>query len=355
MENSADFGGIGGRKPDAGIVKKEFVDLNDVPSAKSKSGKNSARANFLNTSIIIEVKQHDPYCDPQSEPGTPEYKKHSLFVESQEQALGQITAYDALILAQQYRTCCFSILVVGTRARIRRTDRAGTIVTRAMDLDTEEGAKHFGEFLWRFCHASLEEQGFDLAHAQASDEEDLAFKDVISENISLQFNKGQEEVSALLKRHYKKGCVSKMNVYGKIRRGEGQSEIQAGNANGIYREPIQVLVSIPIKVPESCCGRGTRVYWVAFWDSEAGVWSCAVLKDCWRSNASSIEGAAYQKLLDEGNQQHPNIPTLLAHSDMIVQEGDGSAIEDDEVRKMWEWEKMCNKCENDVYSFHSCI
>lgn len=347
--------------PDFDIVPKNTPIQKDLNSNNAGSAAEYARPDFSGAGIIGDFKRKINDCHradlPQSKQGTPEYKMRSLFVDNKDEVIGQITAYDALVLARQYRTFTHSFFVAGRCARIRRTDRAGTIITRAMELDTEEGARHFCEFLWRYSHAALEEQGFDTAHAEASAAEEQAFKNVISDNISLQYNKAtldslpQEEASALLDEHYKEGFVSKMNVYGKSRHAEGQGKLSEGEADGNHRVPVQVLVSKPVKMPEFSDGRATRAYWIVYRIDRDGPWSPGMLKDCWRIKTATTEGAKYEELLEEGKCQHPNIPTLLAHSDMIIQDEDGPDPEDEEIRVMWEWEKSCSKCECALYSF----
>ncbi|KAI3618242.1 other 1 protein kinase [Moniliophthora roreri] len=70
----------------------------------------------------------------------------------------QLATYASAIMATQFRTHVFCVEVTGHYARLIRFDREGAVVTSAFRYDTDT---HLVDFLWRFNHATRENQGHD--------------------------------------------------------------------------------------------------------------------------------------------------------------------------------------------------
>lgn len=148
------------------------------------------RSDLTFTEMFWEFKNHDlsPFEDPPLPgPGKTEEEvcaDHDILKpchdnapnsSDKQLALGQPIAYGSFILGCQYRTFCYGLLVCGEEARILRFDRTGCVVTRAMNIQEEEGARNLFEFFWRFNHATPAQRGFDLSVAGVTAAEEEAF------------------------------------------------------------------------------------------------------------------------------------------------------------------------------------
>lgn len=74
---------------------------------------------------------------------------------------GQLAAYNAVILAVQYRSHVFSTLICGDYARLIRWDRSAAIVTRRFDYTEKLGATILFRFYQRFAQLTNEQRGLD--------------------------------------------------------------------------------------------------------------------------------------------------------------------------------------------------
>ncbi|KAF9238624.1 hypothetical protein BU15DRAFT_35324, partial [Melanogaster broomeanus] len=100
--------------------------------------------------LIIEFKwqkRDDPFCARRRNKKGPKHPKFLRENKSAVDTLGQITAYASAQLGSQFRTHCYSVLIVSSAARIIRWERGGAIVTTPMQYN-EQGT--FAEFLHRF-------------------------------------------------------------------------------------------------------------------------------------------------------------------------------------------------------------
>lgn len=319
----------GGSKPDAQFER----DNNGVVFEKDAS------ANFKGDFWLEWSRRTDCYDDPPEDKmeDVAFMKEHTFHKTSDDavQKLGQLTCYDAYYLARQFRTLLYSIFVVGTHARVRRTDRAGTLVTRAVDISTEAGAEMFCEFLWRMGHASAAQLGHDLSHIQASAEQEEEFKRVITENYKLQNMDGSDETPSddQLDEHYVKKKVTNMRVYCKK-----VPELDGPRSRG-GQKAMDVLICRPLRAPENGHGRGTRPYWCAVWDDVKKCWRPAMLKDCWRPEAKGLspEGSNLETVVKAAGSKCTNVPTLFGHGDVKVPEGFKGPT--------WPEERDSNQCE----------
>ena len=258
--------------------------------------------------------------------------KHSLyrdlkFESAGVKALAQATSYAAAMMQQQHRTFCFVLLFIGTKFRIFRWDRAGAIVTRAVDYKTDP--QYLVEFLWRLSNATTVQLGYDMTRVDATSEEQEKFKSAIRKNVLLQNFDATEadvvnrrgaqgkvtakEVEVEMGRHIEKDRVAKMLVYDEVR-----------------EEFRHCFVSKPLVSPENPAGRSTRPYWAAMDTKSDDEWRAVFLKDSWRVEDTQSElpkeGETYVELHKEKNGKGDvdNVPHVIAHGDVLTrQDGDG--------------------------------
>ena len=83
----------------------------------------------------------------------------------------QVAKYASEIMLRQHRTHLFSLFICGMSARILRWDRAGCIVTDAINLKTDW--KKLYNFIYRFAMFSPDQEGYDTT-AKLADEADIA-------------------------------------------------------------------------------------------------------------------------------------------------------------------------------------
>lgn len=212
--------------------------------------------------------------------------------------LGQSIAYASENFARQHRMFSFSVMVIGTRVRFFRWDRAGAIVTEAFDYRDEP--ELLCEFLWRFHLANPIQRGFDPTVTVATKAEENLFKKLIMGHVTLQLgiaSTRSEKVKKGLMKHYEKGKVTKMEVY------------ELGKTS-----PDSYLVSVPQMSPLSAAGQSTRAYWaVKLTGKGKGV--VHFLKDTWRVavTGAAVEGQVYETLMKESID---NICDLVCYGDV---------------------------------------
>ncbi|KAL5480745.1 hypothetical protein ACEPAI_9685 [Sanghuangporus weigelae] len=282
---------------------------NDIRSVMKESDSNLIQedirtryeSNLGLTEIFVVVrKDHDPFCDhhvhKQCESGSchegffcfenRKYVKQSDFDAGKQEKrnLGQSVHHAADACSRQHRVFYFSILVIGTRARFFRWDRAGGIVTRAFDY--KDHPELLCKFLWRFHHANPVQRGFDPTVTIASKAEEDLFVKHVKKHISFQLGvdeKDTKELEEELEQHYERGRVTRMEVHDKR----------------VRSAPRVFLVSVPLAYPKSVVGRSTRAYWaVEVITPNKG--KVCFLKDSWRIDDGDMpqEGAIYDELDD---------------------------------------------------------
>ena len=100
-------------------------------------------------------------------------------------AQAQIAKYAAEIQIRQHRTHVWSFYFAGPWVRIQRWDRAGCIVSQALDL--REDATDFINFLYRFARLDHEGLGYDNSAVLATPKEINMLKNYKSENGALEW------------------------------------------------------------------------------------------------------------------------------------------------------------------------
>ncbi|KAL5522456.1 hypothetical protein ACEPAG_8472 [Sanghuangporus baumii] len=251
----------------------------------------------LAETFFVVKKDHDPFCDCHNHSES-SYKSFFAFENrdygkekdvdsgrSEKRNLGQCVSDAVEACLRQHRVFYFSVLVIGTRARIFRWDRAGAIVTKAFDY--RDHPELLCEFLWRFHLANPVQRGFDPTVSVASQTEEDLFRNLIRKHVALQLGINEddsEKVDNGLRQHYEKGKVMKIEVY------------ERGRST-----PDFYLVSVPLTCPKSMSGHSTRAYWsIKLTGQNEGM--CCFLKDTWRLNGDAMksEGDIYEELGDVG-------------------------------------------------------
>ncbi|KAL5480801.1 hypothetical protein ACEPAI_9741 [Sanghuangporus weigelae] len=318
--------GRGALKPDVcGYTRKDAKRMKRMKrKAKEKKSHHSNKtavkyeSNLGLSELFIEIKRrHDPICEHDSHDEENRALSKSFFAcdnhldgnnlnphndpanaQEERRNFGQNVAYASENCARQHRMFSFSVMVIGTRARFFRWDRAGAIVTEAFDY--KQYPELLCEFLWRFHLANPVQRGFDPTVTTASKAEEKLFKKLIREHVGLQLGISDAKSKKLdegLKQHYEPDKVTKVEVYKR-----GQST------------PDFYLVSVPQKSPLSAAGESTRAYWaVKLQGRNKGV--VKFLKDGWRITVddAAVEGDIYDEMMRE---KVDNICDLESYGDV---------------------------------------
>ncbi|KAI0366934.1 hypothetical protein BV20DRAFT_618342 [Pilatotrama ljubarskyi] len=220
------------------------------------------------------------------------------------EAFGQNIAYAVEICARQHRTCCFSVALFGTWARLIRWDRAGAVVTRGFDIRTDP--ELLCKFFWCFSQATDAGRGYDLTVEPAAQEDEERFRLQVSKHIMTQVQlSGKDQLEKWVDEHYARSHVTAVYFPSPIVQ---SSDPQASTVDDC------VLVSRPLTVPLSVAGRSTRVYWAV--DATSG--SIYFLKDTWTRHHER-EGEILQALCAHGVR---NVPKPIYHGDVLVTDAD---------------------------------
>lgn len=260
--------------------------------------------------FFVVKKDHDPFCDSHSHTDAAyesffsfenrEYEEEEDVEpgRNEKRTLGECVGLAVEACSRQHRVFYFSVLVVGSRARLFRWDRAGAIVTEAFEFGTQP--ELLCEFLWRFHLANPAQRGYDPTVSVASQAEEYLFKKLIRKHAAFQLGVSENHAARLkrgLPQHYEKEKVTKMKVY------------QQGRST-----PDSFLVSVPLTCPKSLTGHSTRAYWSVKLTGENEGTVC-FLKDVWRLDVDSIrdEGSIYKEMED---MKVENICDLECHGDI---------------------------------------
>ncbi|KAL5480747.1 hypothetical protein ACEPAI_9687 [Sanghuangporus weigelae] len=329
--------GRGALKPDVcGYTRKDAKRMKRKKrkakgKKKHRSNKTAVKyeSNLGLSELFVEIKRHhDPICEHDSHDEENRKLSKSFFAcdnhldgnnqnphndpasaQEERRNFGQNVAYASENCARQHRMFSFSVMVIGTRARFFRWDRAGAIVTEAFDY--KEYPELLCEFLWRFHLANPVQRGFDPTVTTASKAEEKLFKKLIREHVGLQLGISDAKSKKLdegLKQHYEPDKVTKVEVYKR-----GQST------------PDFYLVSVPQKSPLSAAGESTRAYWaVKLQGQNKGV--VKFLKDGWRItvDGAALEGDVYDEMMRE---EVDNICDLESYGDVPEFEQEASDTE----------------------------
>ena len=269
-----------------------------------KCAKGAAPGEYVYTSrmgevyTFIEVKTSDdpdPFTGPPNGDTTDVRKEHPNGGEARciISALSQSASYAHVVQTRQFRTCVYSISVVGTTARLLRWDRSGVVVTEPFNY--KASPEHLIGFVWRFSKATNEQRGFDRsAVAVTSEAEKRQFVDAIRKHVGEQLpGLSAEGIEEEVDRHFWPGTITRLTV---------------GAGAGAH----DVWVSRPIFTSGGPTGRSTIGYWGVEYKSGKVVF----VKDVWRTDVLGVEteGTVLRELLEAGVR---NIPELVCHGDVI--------------------------------------
>lgn len=100
--------------------------------------------------------------------------------DSGDKALGQVGEYVAKLFRRQHRTHVFTLYVFKGQARVIRSDRAGSIVSTAIDFEEDPSLLH--KVIWRYASMTQAQRGFDPSVVRATKEEIEAMKSCPTRN-----------------------------------------------------------------------------------------------------------------------------------------------------------------------------
>ncbi|KAH9922039.1 hypothetical protein B0H21DRAFT_766469, partial [Amylocystis lapponica] len=293
-QNRADPNDVAKQRPDCGIYRTEHA-----PS--------DHRTNWFTQRLTLEFKRETVSDDPFSD-SKADFEEVS---EARRTNRGQIIQYASEIFLRQQRCFHFSVVILGTCARLIRWDRSGAIVSEKFDYKVEP--RKLAEFLWRFSHSSLEQQGDDItATLVVPGSQD--YKDM--DKAAMERAEDNAYVRQFFAHSLRVDGVEcqwprwKMAVYDETERSgdDGNTSSDQASSGKAVR---YFLVGKPHFHTRGVSGRGTRGYVALDCDTKEFVY----LKDAWRVDLDGIrkEGVVLQEL----NRNHVrNVPTLCCHGDV---------------------------------------
>ncbi|KAL5532274.1 hypothetical protein ACEPAF_5843 [Sanghuangporus sanghuang] len=306
--------GRGVSKPDVTAYNEGDVSLlKQVRSKTSNAIHTCANLGIAETFFEVKPDDQNPLKDDHEENESffdwENYMTDSRKREKKKRAFGQNVSYASEGCARQHRVFYHSVLIVGTRARFFRWDRAGTIVTRAFDY--QQNPELLCRYLWRFSGADMVERGFDPTVTIASQQEIELFEDAVTEEVIFQKNIDSNDTAKLheaVEVHFEKNKVTKVMVH-----------------KGSQSTPEEYLVSVPVHCPLSSSGRSSRCYWstkiVKKGDGNIEKVEIGFLKDIWRIDLPGLTSEG-EILSDMGQKKVPNIPELDCFGDVPDEDTD---------------------------------
>ncbi|KDQ59789.1 hypothetical protein JAAARDRAFT_126434, partial [Jaapia argillacea MUCL 33604] len=191
----------------------------------------------------------------------------------------QIISYAAELTARQHRTWLFTLTILGTDARLIRWDRAGGVVTNRFNYREDSS---LAVFLWRFCHLSMEQQGYDPT-ATRLDAADPLIRRALTVDVP--------DHQLYIRDFFNEAISSEWPISERI-------------------EHREYIVGKPkFNADDGITGRATRGYVAFDMKTEKFVW----LKDVWRIASLHREGDIVHELNDV---DAPYVPTLVCHGDV---------------------------------------
>ncbi|CDO68857.1 hypothetical protein BN946_scf185035.g10 [Trametes cinnabarina] len=264
------------KKADGGMYPKGSLAVKDK------------RTDWAEVEVFIECKVNDS-CDPYDEnarDGIP-------FADSKRDALGQIATYASSVFEYQQLTHHFSVVILGSWARLARWDRSGVIFSSKFNYK-QEPAK-LARFFWRVAHASAEVRGHD--------------------HTATRVLPGSVDYELLQAWKAKGKTLSDSDYVAKrfIKSLSGDRPWWRLTVSDKTHGARDFLVGRPTFAAAGVVGRGTRGY-IALSISDPSM-PFVYLKDCWRMvhERSKLEGDILSYL---NEKRVANIPTALYHGDV---------------------------------------
>ncbi|KAI0669656.1 hypothetical protein C8Q78DRAFT_930077, partial [Trametes maxima] len=252
--------------------------------------------------LLIECKASDVTEDPfddtteSGEPNNDEMRK----------ALGPVMSFACQVFKKQHRTHQFTLMMMGSSARIVRWDRSGVVATKKFDYKKEP--EKLVEFIWVFARLPAAKRGIDPTVTRVEkDSEDWKLMQDRLENARLLAGKFavQEHARKAFKESLEDSDLWKVRV-------DEQSPSDGSEAETVIT-PRYFLVGQPTFGSDRLLGRGTRGYVAIDLNDRDGPF--VFLKDVWRVDCAGIrkEGDMLG-FLNEREVQ--NIPTKVCHGDV---------------------------------------
>ncbi|KDQ59769.1 hypothetical protein JAAARDRAFT_153806 [Jaapia argillacea MUCL 33604] len=298
---------------------KKKVDVCLFKQADVANSDEKQRPDWSNQVLHVEFKTFnaatagDPFQDGENQPFESDAKTRF-------DARGQIISYASELAARQHRTDLFTIMILGTDARLLRWDRAGAAVTERFNYRQDSS---LAVFIWRFCHLSMEKQGYDPTATRFDGQDPIirrALERKLPEHQHYIRNAFREATSSgwpLYKLVVHHQLLRRHEAF--ARENEAQGESVAGGGEFSRKDSMvetsgeiehrEYIVGKPSFRVEGMTGRATRGYVALDVKTEKFVW----LKDVWRIAALHKEGDIIQELNDG---EVPNVPTLVCHGDV---------------------------------------
>ncbi|KAG7087809.1 hypothetical protein E1B28_013750 [Marasmius oreades] len=241
------------------------------------------------TEFFVELKSqvwHDPFLDIEDDLSDNRYIDRDTH--KAQDTRDQISTYAGGVMASQFRTHCFSVIIFGHYARLIRWDRAGATVSKCFHVWNES---FLVDFLWRYHSADREARGHDPCvvplNPKTQEREITRVREILE--------MGKEEVVYMFTIHDETDEEEHIFYGGKI-------------------------VITPPPTPRGRCTKGFLVTTTEAINSPQPVASEALkssihyLKATWRIFTKDLEteGKIYASLK---NADIPHIPTLLASGD----------------------------------------
>ncbi len=125
---------------------------------KGHSPPSNGQTDWSKVEFSCELKptdvQDDPFDDSKAHktyfPASSEKRRHNL---------GQIMSYATLVFDRQHRTHHFTVIILGSMARLIRWDRSGIVFTEKFNYKTEP--HKLGRSLWCFSRLTPAQRGHD--------------------------------------------------------------------------------------------------------------------------------------------------------------------------------------------------
>ncbi|KAI0668377.1 hypothetical protein C8Q78DRAFT_980056 [Trametes maxima] len=221
----------------------------------------------------------------------------------------ELSAYVGHVLAHQQRTALFALLVHGTKMRLSRWDRAGTLFTEPFDYVDQP--KLLRDIMWGFSSLSKEEQGIDAtATALNPDSEEYKLMDELAQPQDTDLPENEGESFVLPSKKTPRVFAYVRNMFASsLQDGWQRWKLLMPTKKG---KPARAfLVGKPSFIAPGLEGRGTRGYVAVDCELRRFVF----LKDVWRPHDErvEVEGEVLRKLRRAGVK---NVPTLVCDAEL---------------------------------------
>ena len=266
--------------------------------AKGSAPPPDGRANWSNVELSLEMKTNKGGADDMFLRDWPHYPTDS---DKRKDNLGQVMSYSTLVFDRQHRTHHFTVVIIGSCARLIYWDRSVAVFTEKFDYKAEP--HKLGKFLWCFSRMTPAQRGHDTTVTRVlrdSDEYKLMRRRadvprkvndcIVDEHAREGFEKSLDE-----NWHWYKTTVHD----------------EAGDK--------EFLIAKPNFIAAGLAGRGTRGYIAIDMADKEGPF--VYLKDSWRVVHDRIQKEG-DILSDLNKHNVPNIPTLHCHGDVPNQRAD---------------------------------